>query len=312
MSSTNGKISVVIPVYKSEKSLPHLVSRLLAVLERTSRHFEIILVDDSSPDKSWEVLKELKNKHKDAVKIVRLLTNSGQHNAILCGFSLATGQVIVTMDDDLQNPPEEIPKLVDAVDEGYNLAIGAYASKRHGAFRNAGSRVINWIIKRIFHLPKGFCLTSFRAMRKAVVDGVNQMGGAYPYVTCMLLCNTSNYINVAVRHDPREYGISSYRLRDSIGLVINLLFNYSSYPVLFMGMLCALAFLFCLGYGTMAIYRTIVHGATVPGWASMIVIVSFLNALVLLGLCIFGVYVARLTQQITRTRTRYTIGELHE
>jgi len=171
-----GKISVVIPVFKSERSLPVLVPRLIAALKEMRRDFEIILVDDCSPDLTWQRLKQLRGEHGSALRLAKLLKNSGQHNAILCGLSLVTGEVVVTMDDDLQNPPEEVPKLVEAIDRGFDLAVGAYDSKKHSGPRNAGGRFIDWLQRRIFGLPRDFQLTSFRAFRRVVADNVCQMG----------------------------------------------------------------------------------------------------------------------------------------
>jgi polyisoprenyl-phosphate glycosyltransferase len=312
MPISNGKISVVIPVYKSEASLETLVSRLLVVLEELGRNFEIILVDDCSPDNSWEVLKKLKKELGKALKIVNLLTNSGQHNAILCGFSLSTGDIIVTMDDDLQNSPEEIPKFVKAIDQGYDLAIGAYDAKKHAGIRNASSSLIDWLIRRIFNLPQDFQLTSFRASKRVVIDNVCRMSGVFPYVTCMLLSHTSKYTNVSIRREPRLSGKSNYNLKRSLGLAANLIINYSPYPLYIVGALCFFAFLFSIGYGTITLYRALVHGTSVPGWTSTVVIIAFFNAVTLLCLFIFGVYISRINQQLTRSRVSYTINELYD
>jgi glycosyltransferase involved in cell wall biosynthesis len=312
MPNKGSKVSVVIPVYKSEQSLGILVPRLIAVFQNMGREPEIVLVDDASPDNSWTVLKQLKNQHGKTLKIARLLTNRGQHNAILCGLSLSTADQVVTMDDDLQNPPEEIPKLIEALERGYDLVIGAYASKKHGSLRNLGGRLIDATIRRIFGLPRGFQLTSFRAAKRVVIASVLQMSAVFPYITCMLLSNSSNYANVAVRHEPRQFGRSNYRLKQSLYLAANLVFSYSSYPLYFVGLLCLVAFLFSTLIGFRTIYRTLAYGVAVPGWASTIVIVSFFNGLILLCLSIFGLYLLRLHQQITRTRVSYTISELYE
>ncbi len=306
------EVSVVIPVYRSEQSLRILVSRIIGVFRETGRTVEIVLVDDASPDDSWNVLKELKNEHGRALKIARLLTNRGQHNAILCGLSLSTAGLVVTMDDDLQNPPEEIPRLLDAMERGYDLVIGAYDSKKHAPVRNLGGRLIDWIIRRIFGLPRGFQLTSFRAAKRVVVQSAIQMSAVFPYITCMLLSNASNYVNVPVRHDQRQFGRSNYRLKQSLYLAANLVFSYSSYPLYFVGLLCLAAFMFSILIGLRTIYNTLVFGVAVPGWASTIVIVSFFNGLIMLCLSIFGLYLLRLHQQITRTRVSYTISELYD
>lgn len=306
------EISVVIPVYNSAGSLEQLVKRLLQSLEGLKRSYEIVLVEDCGPDNSWEVLRRLKGLYPGQLRISRLLKNSGQHNAILCGFSLSRGQIVVTMDDDLQNPPEEIGKLLAAIDSGYDLAIGAYDSKKHAAIRNASGDLIDSVNRRIFGLPPDFKLTSFRAIRAPVVKNACQMGGVFPYVTSMLLSHTSKYVNVPVRHDPRLVGKSNYNLKRSLLLAANLIFSYSSLPISAVGWLCAMAFVLSMWFGTYVITSVLMHGTSVPGWASTVVIVSFFNALILLCLFVFGLYVSRINQQITRSRVSFTISELHD
>jgi len=306
------QVSVVVPVYRSEQSLRTLVARLTEVFKKMDWNAEIILVDDASPDSSWEVLKQLKSEHGKTLKIAKLLTNRGQHNATLCGFSLTSGEIVVTMDDDLQNPPEEVPKLVEGIRSGYDLVIAAYDTKKHAALRNMGGGFIDWIIRRIFGLPRGFQLTSFRAAKRVVASSALQMSAAFPYITCMLLSNASTYVNVPVRHDPRPFGRSNYNLKRSLLLAANLVFSYSSYPLFFVGLLCLLAFAVSVLLGARAVYNTLAYGVSVPGWASTVVIVSFFNALILLCLSIFGLYLVRINQQFTRTRVSYTVSELHE
>src|SRR5438034_6773556 len=203
------KISVVIPVYRSRESLPILLERLERELRAIGRRYEVVLVDDCSPDDTWTVLKNLKE-DRPWLKIAHLLRNAGQHNAILCGFTIAEGEVVVTMDDDLQNPPEEVHKLIAAIDQGYDLAIAAYDIKRHDGLRNLGGKLIDTIQRRIFRLPPTFQLTSFRAIRRIIVDNVVQMAGTYPYVTSMLLSHTSKYVNLPVHHDSVRLGRSDY------------------------------------------------------------------------------------------------------
>jgi glycosyltransferase involved in cell wall biosynthesis len=302
-------VSIVVPCYRSTESLPILVERILAVGAQLGSAFEIILVDDRSPDGTWETLKALKARHGGNLKIVRLLKNAGQHNALLCGFQLAAGDVVITMDDDLQNPPEEIPKLIAAVAGGYDLAIGAYEEKQHSAARNAGGDLIDRVLRRIFKLPADFQLTSFRAARREVVQNACRMGGVYPYITAMLLSHAGNQVNVMVKHEPRKFGVSNYNLRRSFSLAANLLLNYSSYPLYLVGALCGFAFLLAIGFGAFVVLRTFMVGSTVPGWASTVVIVSFLNALTLLSLVIFGLYLSRLNLQISQSKPRFTISE---
>jgi len=309
-AAKSGFISVIIPAYKSRESLPILIERLQAVFDQSGQPFEIIVVDDSSPDNTWDTLKKLKETHRQ-LKIIRLLRNSGQHNALLCGFSLAQGSIVVTMDDDLQNPPEEVPKLIAAIQEGYDLAIGAYQSKQHSAGRNFGGKLVDDVQRRLFHLPTSFQLTSFRAVRKVVVENVLAMSGAFPYITSMLLSHTSRYVNVPVQHEARPFGRSNYNLQRSLLLAFNLLLSYSPYPLYLVAALCFGAFAFSMGINAWVLWRNI-GGSTLPGWASTVMAISFFNGLILLALVIQGLYLSRMNQQITRSRVGFTIGEMHE
>jgi glycosyltransferase involved in cell wall biosynthesis len=304
------KISIVVPVYRSEASLAELVGGLVEVLGTMDRPFEIVLVDDCSPDDSWRELMRLREKFGKVVRPARLLTNSGQHNAILCGFSLVTGDVVVTMDDDLQNPPDQVPLLVAAIDQGFDLAIGAYEHKMHDRVANAKGRFIDSLQRRMFSLPSTFQLTSFRAIRRSVVDAVNQMGGSYPYITSMLLSNVSKYVNIPVRHEPRKFGTSNYSFRRGLSLASNLLLSYSTYPVMFVAALCAITFLISMSYGAWVIYSAVRYGTSMAGWASIVVAMSFFNGMILLALFIQSVYLSRLNRQITKSRHAYRIGEL--
>lgn len=305
------KISVVVPAYRSSDSLPTLVSRLETVLASRGQDFEIIIIDDCSPDDTWKVLQGLKNS-RPHLKIVRLLRNSGQHNAILCGLSVAQGDVIVTMDDDLQNPPEEVPKLLDAIDEGYNLAIGAYDSKKHATGRNLGGKLVDSLQRHMFKLPEDFQLTSFRAVRKIVVDNVVAMSAVYPYITSMLLSHTSSYVNVPVRHEQRSFGKSNYNMARSLRLAFNLLLSYSSYPLYFVIALCLGALGMSAALGVFLLWKVFLDGSSVPGWASTLLAISFFNGLILLALVIHSLYLSRLNQQVTRSRVSFTIGEIRE
>lgn len=305
-------VSIVIPVYRAAAALDELIERLMAVLEGVAGGGEIVLVDDCSPDDSWPVLTRLKARHPRHLRIVRLQRNSGQHNAILCGFSVVRGQVIITMDDDLQNPPEEIPKLLEKISQGFDLVIGAYEEKQHSSVRNASGGLVDRVIRLMFNLPSDFQLTSFRAVRRPVVDNVKEMGGVFPYVTTMLFSHTSKYANTLVRHDPRKHGTSNYNLTRSVRLAGNLLLSYSTLPVMLVGFLCLGAFAFSVVFGTWVLIRALLQGSAVAGWASTIVVLSFFNATTLMCMFIFAMYLSRMNQQLTRSRVSYTIAELHD
>lgn len=271
----------------------------------------MVLVDDCSPDESWAVMKSLKPTYPE-LKLARLSRNSGQHDALLCGFSLAKGDLVVTMDDDLEHRPEEIPKLVDAVERGYDLVIADASQSRNRFMGGVGGNVVDGILRHVFELPSGFALTSFRAVRRHVIDGALEMGGSFPYITAMLLANSSKRANVKVAPGERQYGKSNYTFFRSTHLALNLIFSYSVYPVYFVMLLCLVAVSMAVFLAGVAIYNTIVYGAYVPGWASLMSVVSLLNGLVLLSLVILGAYISRLYRHVIFGRGRYRIREIDE
>ena len=302
-------ISVVVPVFESRDSLELLVERLEAALADLGREYELILVDDGSRDGSWQELRRLRAGRR-CLRIARSLVTQGQHNAILCGFSLVRGDVVVTMDDDLQHPPEEIGRLVGGLDAGHDLVIAAYESKRHTRLRNLGSAVVDRLQRRIFSLPREFQLTSFRAARRVVVDHALRMGGAYPFITAMLLVNSSRRANVPVRHEARALGASTYTMLKSARLTLNLLLGYSSYPLYFVAALCGLGLLFSGGLAAAIVWMALRYGTAVPGWASTVVILTFFNSLTLLSLVIFGLYLSRISRQLAGRQSSFRVDEI--
>ncbi len=303
-------ISIVVPVYNSEKSLDELVSRVQATFADSPDDAELIFVDDNSKDGSWEVLTRLRSQHPKGIKIIRLLVNCGQHNAILCGFNHVNGDVVVTMDDDLQNPPEDIPLLVKPVVRGYDLCIGAYVGKKHNRVKNFFGELIDNTQRLIFKLPSDFKLTSFRAVRRSVVNNVIKSANSYPYITSMLLSNSSNRLNVSVRHEPRKYGTSNYRLGKNISLALNLIFSYSTLPIYAVVVLCSICLLCSVGYGLYVLMFSMINGSSVPGWTSTIVAVSLFSSFNLLMSLVFAIYLARLYKQVSNIKQNFVIDEI--
>ena len=269
------KITVIIPVYNAANSLEMLFDRLINIFKNNNKEFEIIFVDDCSPDDSWKILTALKKKYSSILRIIRLSVNSGQHNAILCGMSFAQGDIIITMDDDLQHHPEDIPQLVKPIiEDHYELVIGSFQSKKQNVMRNIGGELIDYLQRRIFSLPKGFQLTSFRAMKKSLAQNAQQTDVIYPYLTAILLSLTTRYANVSVRHDKRHFGKTNYNFTNSLSLAANLILTYSSYPLYFVAGLSFSAFLTAGIFGSYIIYKVFIGGVSVPGWSSIIVLIS--------------------------------------
>lgn len=310
-ASSSRDVSLVIPVYRSAGSLAELLERIDRVMAESGKSFEIVCVDDASPDGTWTMLKSLRDRH-SGLRLARLSRNMGQHSALLCGCEMARGEVVVTLDDDLQHPPEEIPKLIAGIEQGHDLVIGAYETKEHARLRNWGGRLVDGLLRRMFGLDRSYQLTSFRAVRRGVIQEVVRMSGVYPYLTAMLLMHSDRRANVTVRHDPRRVGASRYSLRRSLALAANLIFSYSNLPLYFVALTSLTAFVGSLTYGGVVLVRALVAGVSVPGWASTIVVLSILNALILLCLAVFGLYLSRMNDQLTHGRARYTVSETDE
>ncbi|SDY98659.1 glycosyltransferase family 2 protein [Tindallia californiensis] len=294
--------SVVIPVYNSEKVVKETVSRIVEVSKNEKIDIEIILVNDGSYDNSWNVIKELAQKH-DQVKSINLLKNYGQHVANLCGFNHALGEYIITMDDDMQNPPEEIPKLISRVEGGYDLVIGEYYEKKHSGFRKIGSKIVAYIVKKIFKAPADLKLSNFRIAHKEVINRVCSHDSGYPYIPGLLLMYSSNKANVKIQHLDRKIGESNYRIKNIIKLVFEILFNYSAYPLRIVATIGLTVSLFSLALSVYYVMKTLFIGSEVPGWASIVVLLSFFNGISLLVLGMIGEYMVRLLKQTRNDRT---------
>jgi glycosyltransferase involved in cell wall biosynthesis len=302
------KYSVVIPVYKSEGVVGDTVDRTVGFFRQAAMDFEIILVNDGSPDGSWSVISRKAAEYPEVVAI-DLLRNYGQHVANLCGFTQAQGDYVITMDDDLQNPPEEIGKLIDKANEGYDLVIGRFREKKHSLFRRFGSRLVGLINRKVFNAPKGLVLSNFRIISRDVVNRVCAYKSSYPYIPGLVLMFSSRRTNVLVEHNRREVGASNYNLWRISSLVAEILFNYSSYPlrlVAGVGLLTAIvSFMLSLFYFGVSMYS----GTSVPGWATVVILLSFFNGMALLVLGMIGEYLVRLINQNSRTDT-YHIKEV--
>lgn len=301
------KISIVIPVYKSELFVEKTVTEILTYLEKIPGMSEVILVDDGSPDNSWSVISRLA-KEISNVRAIRLIKNYGQHTAVMCGVEHAKGDYIITMDDDLQNPPSEIVKLVDKIEEGYDLVFAKFEEKKHASYRKLGTRVIDLLNKKIFNKPDNIVLTNFRIFTKTVAHRIVKYRVNEPYIPGLLLMHASKIANVLTKHAHRDSGQSNYSLGKIASLVSRLLFNYSSFPLKALSAIGAFIAIASFCWGTAAIVRQFFFGTSVQGWTTLVVLVSFLNGFVILLLGVLGEYVVRISKTISHDRP-YHISE---
>ena len=301
--------SVVVPVYNSEASLDELCSRIHEVFVKLKENYEIVLVDDSSTDNSWRVMKTLRKKNSN-IKIIQLMKNFGQHNALICGLHHVSGRYVITMDDDLQNPPEEIPILTHEIKKGYDLVIGALDAKHDRLFKKVGSFLIRYLNTTIFNKPKDIKLSSFRIMTRALTDEIMVLKTPYPYIAGMLLSLTSNIANVTVKHEKRKYGRSTYGLNKLIKLAFNLIINYTSIPLRLLALLGVLISMFSFFMGLYFIMKKLLIQDVIPGWTSVIVLLSFFNGISLIMLSIMGEYLARIISEVSN-KQQFVIRKKH-
>jgi glycosyltransferase involved in cell wall biosynthesis len=290
------KYSVVIPVYNSEPIVGETLRRVAAFFEGQGWPYEIIPVNDGSRDDSWEVVKKAAAENPNVVAI-NLLRNYGQHTAVYCGLEQSSGDWVITLDDDLQNPPEEIVHLVAKAAEGHDVVYGRFKSKKHSSVRRLGSRMIWMVNTHIFNCPPDITPTNYRLMRRDVVDRIVGYRTSQPYITGLSIMFAANPDNALVEHHEREVGRSQYTLIRITTLVMRILFNYSAWPlrtVNAIGMTVA-GFSFLLGL--YFLIRRLLGDIQVSGWTSLIVLLSFFNGISLLILGMLGEYVVRLLNE---------------
>lgn len=296
--------SVVIPVFNSAGIVGETVERTIAVFRGHGLTCEIILINDGSDDDSWSVISDKARLHPE-VMAINLLRNYGQHHANLCGFHHSRGDFVITMDDDLQNPPEEIIHLIGKADEGYDLVIGRFRQKKHAPYRRFGTLLIGEINKRIFEKPKDLVLSNFRIIRRDVIDRICAYKTSYPYVPGLCLMFSNHRANVLVNHDERQIGNSNYTISRIFRLVLTILFNYSSYPLRFVGAIGLVVAVFSFALGVYYLAVGLFRGAATPGWLTLVVLLSFFSSLMILILSMLGEYVVRLINQSSSAESFY-------
>jgi polyisoprenyl-phosphate glycosyltransferase len=298
LDATSFTYSVVIPVFNSEPILGETIHRVVSFFERAGLRYELVLVNDGSRDRSWDILKQRALSNPNIVAL-NLLRNSGQHQANLAGFREARGDYIITMDDDLQNPPEEIGSLIEEAMKGRDIVFGKFAQKQAAFHRLLGTRLIGSINRRIFGQPPDLTVTNFRILRRDVVDRICASRTAFPYITGQALLYSSNRANVVVRHEARPVGGSSYNFLRIARLVATILFSYSSFPLrlaAFLGFVVATG---AFAIGAFYLVHGIVSGSRVSGWTSLVVLLSFFNGVTIALLSMLGEYVVRTLNSVS-------------
>ena len=290
------KISFVIPCYRSEKTIEGVVNEIKAeVAKHQDYDYEIIMVSDHSPDKVFEVIEKMCENEPDHLIGIELARNFGQQSALMAGYSRASGDVFLSLDDDGQSPIESSFALIDKLFEGADVAYGSYSQKKHNVFRNFGSMINAWMTEWLIDKPKDIQMTSFFAMRKFVADEILSYKGPFPYLGGLLFRATRNIVNVEVNHRERTIGTSGYTFAKLLSLWLNGFTAFSVKPLRlasWFGFLCSI---FGFIYGVWTIVKKMIIYPDAPiGYSSLMSVFLFVGGILMLILGLMGEYLGRI------------------
>jgi glycosyltransferase involved in cell wall biosynthesis len=285
-------LSVVVPVYNSERSLPRLVEKLGRTLSAIGGRFEVILVNDGSRDRSWRVIEQLAEAF-SWVRGINLMRNYGQHNALLCGIRAAQFEIIVTLDDDLQHPPEEIPKLLRELEGPYDVVYGTPQKSQHELWRGWASRLTRLMLRMAIRIEIAGEVSAFRAFRTRLREAFADYGSPFVFIDVLLSWGASRFVAIPVRHDPRRAGVSNYRFRTLITQALTMLTSFSTVPLRFASFTGFGFTLFGLVVLAYVVGRFVIQGGSVPGFPFLASIIAIFSGAQLFALGIIGEYLGR-------------------
>lgn len=290
---TRPKISVVIPVYNSQTVLHELSTRLALILSQTADQYELVLVNDGSRDGSWDEITRLALRYK-WVRGINLMRNYGQHNALLCGIRTVKYEITIIMDDDLQHPPEDIPRLLEKLREGYDVVYGAPQEGQHGVWRNTAAWLTKLALRSALGAETATKVSPYRAFRTSLRDGFASFQSSFVSVDVLLTWGTDRFASIPVQYDPRRAGRSQYTFRRLVTHALNMMTGFSVLPLQF-ATLTGFGFtIFGILILAYVLARYLLHGVDVPGFTFLASIVIIFSGAQLFALGIFGEYLARM------------------
>lgn len=305
-------VSIVIPVYNEELNLPTLFARLYPVLDALGRRYEIIFTNDGSADRSFALLQAQHAARPDVTRVIDFNSNYGQHMAIMAAFERVRGDVIVTLDADLQNPPEEIPKLLEKIDAGFDYVGGYRLNRQDSFFRTYASRLINLVREKTTSIEMTDQGCMLRAYGRPIIDAIVRSGAINTFIPALAYSFSGNPTEVGVKHEERHAGVSNYSFYSLIRLNFDLITGFSIAPLQYFTMF---AMACCVGSGlfvlVLAIRRAFFDYTAAEGLFTLFGVLFFLMSVALLGIGLIGEYVGR-TYQVVRARQRYHVRETLE
>lgn len=300
-------ISIVIPVYRSQETLRELHRRIVTVVEPHDPNFELILVEDCGGDDSWQIIKNIAQED-HRVHGIRLSRNFGQHNALLSGIRFLKGEIVVTLDDDLQNPPEEIPKLLKKLQDNYDVVYGKPYREKHGFLRDIASKITKLALQNAMGAETARNVSAFRVFRARLRNAFVEYRGPMVNIDVLLTWGTTRFTAVTVQHHKRSIGESGYTLRKLITHAANMITGFSTLPLQLasvVGFISSTFGLLILGY---VLSRYFLYGSSVPGFTFLASIIAIFSGVQLFALGIFGEYLARMHFR-SMERPAYSIQE---
>lgn len=288
------KVSFVIPCYRSENTIGHVVSEIEETMNGMGTYgYEIILINDCSPDGTFNSIRKLCGE-KEFVRGINFARNFGQHAALMAGLRHAEGDYVVCLDDDGQTPADEVGKLLEKLEEGYDAVYASYEHKQHSLFRNLGSKVNDWMTRVMLGKPKELYVSSYFAVQRFIVEDMIRYENSYPYVIGLVLRTTKNVVNVPVNHREREEGHSGYTLKKLFGLWLNGFTAFSVLPLRLattIGVACAgLGFV----YGIYTVIKKFINPEVPLGFSSMMAAIVFFGGMIMVMLGLVGEYIGRI------------------
>ena len=301
--------SFVIPCYNSSKTIRSVVEEINSTMERLMYHsFNIILVNDFSSDNTKEVIFDIACKYENVIAI-SMSKNFGQHAALLAGYKYANGNFVISLDDDGQTPANQVDRLINKINEGYDVVFASYNNKHHSAFRNFGSKVNDYMATKLINKPRDLYLSSYFIARKFVIDEMLRYQQPFPYVSGLVLRTTANICNVPVDHRSREIGNSGYNFVKLFKLWLNGFTAFSIKPLriaVYLGFLIAF-------FGFLTVIYALVNRLTNPnfmiGWTSLIALIAIVGGMILIVLGMIGEYIGRIYISINNS-PQYVIREI--
>ncbi len=302
-------LSIVVPVYNEENNLPLLMERLYPVAVNTAREFEIILTNDGSSDRSLEIMLAMVPRY-PGVKVIEFNGNFGQHMAILAAFEKSSGDIVITLDADLQNPPEEIPRLIAEIEKGHDV-VGTIRQKRQDSlFRKMASRVVNITTNKMTGMKMNDYGCMLRAYHRDIIENINQCGESTTFIPALAQTFASSPTEIEVSHAERTLGESKYSLYKLIRLNFDLMTGFSVVPLQLFALFGIITSILSLFFALFLLIRRFIVGAEVEGVFTLFAILFFFVGIIIMGIGIVGEYVGRIYQEV-RKRPRFVIRNIH-